>query len=147
MTLKAKIQDDMKNALRAGEKARLNAIRLIIAAIRQREIDEQIELDDTQTLQVLEKMLKQRRDSIAQYQTANRNDLVEKEQAEVAVIQQYMPAQLSDAEIDQCIAQAIAATGAVSPQDMGKVMAHLKPVLQGKADMGIVGGKVKAKLG
>lgn len=145
--LKAKIQEDMKTALKAGEKDRLGTIRLIIAAIRQREIDDQIQMDDAQVTQVLEKMLKQRKDSITQYEAANRQDLADKEKQEIEFIQVYMPAQLSEAEIDQFISQAITETGAAGAQGMGKVMSHLKPLLQGRADMGLVGQKVKTRLG
>jgi len=146
MSLKTQISDDMKSAMRAKEMARLGTIRLLLAAIKQREVDERIELDDAGVLAVIEKMLKQRRDSISQYQTANRQDLVEVEQAEVVVLQAYMPQQLSDDEIVAAVAEAIAATGATGPQDMGKVMGALKASLAGRADMGRVSAQLKAQL-
>jgi uncharacterized protein YqeY len=146
MSLKTQISDDMKSAMRAKEMARLGTIRLLLAAIKQREVDERIELDDAGVLAVIEKMLKQRRDSISQYQTANRQDLVEVEQAEVVVLQAYMPQQLSDDESVAAVAEAIAATGATGPQDMGKVMGALKASLAGRADMGRVSAQLKAQL-
>ena len=145
--LKERIQDDVKAAMRAGEKRRLGVIRLVMAAIKQREVDERIELDDAQVLAVLDKMVKQRRDSIKQYTEAGRNDLADVEQAEVEIIQGYLPAALSDDEIAAIIEQAIADTGAASMADMGKVMGKVKPQVQGRADMGAVSGLVKAKLG
>ncbi|BAZ92841.1 hypothetical protein TspCOW1_23010 [Thiohalobacter sp. COW1] len=147
MSLKARIQEDMKAAMRGGDKPRLAAIRLIMAAIKQREVDERIELDDAQVTAVLDKMLKQRRESIEQYQSAGRDELAAKEQQEIEVIQDYLPEPLSEAEIGQLIDEAIAASGASSIKDMGKVMGQLKPKLQGRADMGAVSGQVKAKLG
>lgn len=147
MSLKARIQEDMKAAMRGGDKPRLAAIRLIMAAIKQREVDERIELDDAQVTAVLDKMVKQRRESIEQYQSAGREELAAKEQQEIEVIQDYLPEPLTEAEIDQLIAEAIAASGASSIKDMGKVMGQLKPKLQGRADMGAVSGQVKAKLG
>lgn len=144
--LKSRINDDMKTAMRAREKDRLGVIRLILAAIKQKEVDERIELDDTQVLAVLDKMVKQRRDSIEQYNKAGREELSAKEQAEVDVIQQYMPAELSDEELDQLVQEAVVAAGASSMQDMGKVMAQLKPRVQGRADMGKVSQKVKAAI-
>ena len=146
MSLKERITEDMKNAMRAGEKERLATIRLALAAIKQREVDERIQLDDTQVLTALEKMIKQRKESIAQFQAGGRADLVAKEQAEIAVLQGYMPAQMSDAEIDALIAEAIAATGAASIKDMGKVMGLVKGKAQGRADMGQVGSRIKQKL-
>ncbi len=132
--------------MRAGEKERLATIRLALAAIKQREVDERIQLDDTQVLTALEKMIKQRKESIAQFQAGGRADLVAKEQAEIAVLQGYMPAQMSDAELDALIAEAIAATGAASIKDMGKVMGLVKGKAQGRADMGQVGSRIKQKL-
>jgi len=147
MSLKERITDDMKAAMRAGEKERLGVIRMILAAIKQREVDERITLDDTQVLSVLEKMIKQRKESLVQFQAGNRQDLVEKEAAEITLLQGYLPSQLSDAEIDSLIKDAIAATGAASIKDMGKVMAVIKGKAQGRADMAAVGAKIKAKLG
>ena len=144
--LKSRINEDMKAAMRAREKERLGVIRLILAAIKQKEVDERIELDDAQVLAVLDKMVKQRRDSIEQYQNAGREELAAKEQAEIEVIQQYMPAELSDAELDKLVQDAVAAAGASGMQDMGKVMAQLKPQVQGRADMGKVSQKVKAAI-
>jgi uncharacterized protein YqeY len=137
----------MKAAMRAGEKERLGVIRMITAAIKQREVDERIVLDDTQVLSVLEKMIKQRKESLAQFQAGNRQDLVDKESAEITLLQGYMPSRLSDAEVDALIADAIAATGAASIKDMGKVMGIIKTKAQGRADMAAVGAKIKAKLG
>jgi len=133
--------------MRAGEKERLGVIRMITAAIKQREVDERIVLDDTQVLSVLEKMIKQRKESLAQFQAGNRQDLVDKESAEITLLQGYMPSRLSDAEVDALIADAIAATGAASIKDMGKVMGIIKTKAQGRADMAAVGAKIKAKLG
>ncbi|MBU6421930.1 MAG: GatB/YqeY domain-containing protein [Gammaproteobacteria bacterium] len=147
MPLKDRITADMKDALRAGDKPRLGVIRLILAAIKQREVDERIQLDDTQVLAVLDKMLKQRRESIVQFEKGARADLVAREQAEIAVIQSYLPAQLAEAELDQLIAAAMQKSGAASVRDMGKVMALLKPQVQGRADMGAVSARIKAKLG
>jgi uncharacterized protein len=147
MALKERITEDMKSAMRAGEKARLSTIRLALAAIKQREVDERISLDDGQVLAVLEKMIKQRREAITQFQSGGRADLVDKESAEILVLQGYLPAQLSDAEIDTLIAEAIAATGAASIKDMGKVMGAVKPKVQGRADMGAVSARIKQKLG
>jgi len=145
--LKERITDDMKAAMRAGAKERLGVIRMITSAIKQREVDERITLDDAQVLNVLEKMIKQRKESLAQFQAGNRPDLVEKETAEIALIQSYMPSQLADAEIDSLILEAIAASGAASIKDMGKVMGIIKAKAQGRADMAAVGAKIKAKLG
>ena len=136
----------MKVAMRAKETARLSTIRLLLAAIKQREVDERIELDDAQVLSVLEKMIKQRRESIAQYEKAARNDLADVEKAEIQVLSGYMPAQMSDADVEKAIQSAISETGASGAKDMGKVMAALKSRLAGKADMGKVSGLVKAKL-
>lgn len=147
MALKEKIQEDMKAAMRSGEKDRLGAIRMILAAIKQREVDERISLDDAQVLAVLEKMIKQRNESITQFTAGQRPDLVAKESAEVTLLQAYMPARLSDAEVDALIAEAIATTGATSIKDMGKVMGLIKAKAQGRADMGAVSARIKAKLG
>jgi uncharacterized protein YqeY len=147
MTLKERISEDMKTAMRSGEKDRLAVIRLLQAAIKQREVDERISLDDAQVTAVLEKMIKQRRESIAAFEKGNRADLVAKESAEIVVLQPYLPAQLSDAELDALIAEAIASTGAASIKDMGKVMSVVKTKAAGKADMGAVGARIKAKLG
>lgn len=146
-SLKDRIQEDMKAALRAQEKDRLGALRLIVAALKQREIDERIILDDAQTVSVLEKMIKQRRESLTQYLSAGRDDLATREQFEISVIQAYLPAQLSDPEISDLIAAAIQEAGAASLRDMGKVMAILKPKLQGRADMGAVSQRIREKLG
>ena len=145
--LKERINEDVKAAMRAQDKRRLGAMRLITAAIKQREVDERITLDDPQTLAVLEKMIKQRKESIAQYSQANRQDLVDQETFELQLIQSYLPAQLSEAAVDAAVAAAIAETGAASVKDIGKVMAVLKPKLAGQADMSSVSAKVKAKLG
>jgi uncharacterized protein YqeY len=147
VSLKERITDDMKAAMRAGEKERLGVIRMITAAIKQREVDERIVLDDTQVLSVLEKMIKQRKESLAQFQAGNRQDLVDKESQEITLLQTYMPSRLSDAEVDAMIADAVAATGAASIKDMGKVMGVIKAKAQGRADMAAVGAKIKAKLG
>ncbi len=147
MSLKAQITDDMKAAMKAGEKDRLATIRLILAALKQKEVDDRVELDDAMILQILDKMVKQRRDSIQQYQNAGRPELADKEQAEIDIIQTYLPEQLSDDEISAMIDAAIADTGASSMKDMGKLMGVLKPKLQGRADMGAVSGLIKARLG
>ena len=146
MTLKQQLTDDMKTAMRGGDKPRLAVIRLMLAAIKQREVDERIELDDTQVLAALEKMLKQRRDSITQFEAAKREDLAEIERAEMVVIETYLPTKLSEAEIDALVAEAIAATGASSARDMGKVVAAVKEKAAGRADMAVVSGRVKARL-
>ena len=146
MSLKQQITEDMKAAMRARETARLGEIRLLLAAMKQREVDERIELNDADVVSIIEKMLKQRRDSISQYKAANRQDLVDVEEFEVTVLQGYMPQQLSEAEIASAIAEAIAATGSAGPQDMGKVMGVVKPRLAGRADMGKVSGLIKAQL-
>ncbi|HET7176853.1 MAG TPA: GatB/YqeY domain-containing protein [Gammaproteobacteria bacterium] len=147
MTLKDQVTSDMKEAMKAGAKERLAVIRLILAAVKQKEVDERITLDDAQLLAVLEKMLKQRRESVTQFLQGNRKDLADKEEAEIKVIQAYMPAQLSDAELDKLVAEAVAQSGAASVKDMGKVMGILKPKVAGKADMSAVSAKIKAKLG
>ncbi|HOB61929.1 MAG TPA: GatB/YqeY domain-containing protein [Candidatus Competibacteraceae bacterium] len=147
MSLKDRIQDDMKTAMRAKEKERLGAIRLILAAIKQREVDERIVLTDSQVLAVLEKMIKQRRESLAQYQSAGRADLAAQESFEIDLIQSYLPAPLSEAEIDALIASAIAATGAQTMRDMGKVMALIREQAQGRADMTTLSARVKTRFG
>jgi len=146
MTLKQQINEDMKAAMRAKDAPRLSAIRLLMAAIKQREVDERIELDDAGVVAVIDKMLKQRRDSISQYEAARRQDLADAEKAEVAVLSAYMPQALSAVEVAAEIAAAVAATGASSPADMGKVMGILKPRLAGRTDMGQVSGLVKQAL-
>ncbi|RDI98618.1 GatB/YqeY domain-containing protein [Dyella solisilvae] len=146
MTLKQQLTEDMKTAMRGGDKHRLGVIRLILAAVKQREVDERIELDDVQTLSVLEKMVKQRKDSISQYEAASRQDLADVERAEMVVIEGYLPAKLSDDEIDALITAAIAETGASSPRDMGKVVAAVKDKAAGRADMGVVSGRIKTRL-
>lgn len=146
-SIKDKIQEDMKTAMRSQDKDRLATIRLILAALKQREVDERIVLSDEQILATLNKMIKQRRDSISQFEAGNRMDLAEKEKMEVGVIQQYLPAQLSEAEVEQTVAAVIQESGATSAKDMGKVMGLLKAKLQGKADMTLVSAKVKEKLG
>ena len=146
MSLKTQLTDDMKTAMKGGDKDRLQVIRLANAAIKQREVDERIELDDAQVLAVLEKMVKQRRDSVQQYEAANREDLAAVERYEISVIQGYLPQPLDAAQIDALVAAAIAESGAAGPQDMGKVIALLKPQLAGRADMGKVSGLVKQAL-
>ena len=146
MSLKEKISEDMKAAMRAKDMERLGTIRLLQAAMKQKEVDERIELDDAAVLSVLEKMIKQRKDSITQFAAGNRQDLVAKEQSELDILQAYMPAQMSPAEVDAAITAAITASGAAGPQAMGKVMAVLKPQLAGKADMGLVSQRLKALL-
>jgi uncharacterized protein YqeY len=146
-TLKERITDDMKAAMRSGAKERLGVIRMITAAIKQREVDERISLDDAQVLSVLEKMIKQRKESVEQFKAGSRQDLADKEAAEITLLQGYMPSPLSAAELDALINDAVAATGAASIKDMGKVMAMIKSKAQGRADMGAVGAKIKAKLG
>ena len=147
MSLKERITEDMKAAMRAGEKQRLGLIRMITSAIKQREIDERILLDDPQVLSVLEKMIKQRKESLVHFQAGNRQDLVEKEAAEITLLQGYLPAPLSASEIEALIDEAVASTGAASVKDMGRVMAIVKGKAQGRADMAAVGAKIKAKLG
>jgi uncharacterized protein YqeY len=145
--LKQQITDAMKAAMKGGDKARLGVVRLMLAAIKQREVDERIELDDSQVLAVLDKMIKQRRDSIKQYGDAGRDDLVAQEAFEIEVIQDFLPAGLSESDVAAIIEAAIAETGAESMRDMGKVMAIVKPQVQGRADVGMVSGLVKQKLG
>jgi len=147
MTLKERITGDMKAAMRAGAKERLGTIRMLQAAIKQREVDERITLDDSQVLAVLEKMVKQRKESITQFTAGGRADLVAKETAELELLQAYMPEELSDAELDALVNAAIAQTGASSIKDMGKVMGLVKGQAAGRADMGAVGARIKAKLG
>jgi uncharacterized protein len=146
MSLKAQLTEDMKAAMKSGDRDRLGVIRLVNAAIKQREVDERIVLDDAQVLSVLEKMLKQRRDSIQQFEAAGRQDLADKEKFEVGVIQHYLPAQLSAAEVDAAIAAAVTEAGATSAKDMGKVMGLVKPKVAGRTDMGKLSELVKAKL-
>lgn len=146
MTLKIKISDDMKAAMRAKETARLGAIRLLLAAMKQREVDERIELTDADVIAIIEKMNKQRRDSITQYEAAGRQELADVEKFEMSVLADYMPQQMSDAEIAQAVTAAVTASGAASAQDMGKVMAIVKPQLAGRADMGKVSALIKAQL-
>ncbi|HEY6644034.1 GatB/YqeY domain-containing protein [Povalibacter sp.] len=147
MSLKERITEDMKAAMRAKDSERLGTIRMVTAAIKQREVDERIQLDDTQVLAVLEKMIKQRKESIAQFQAGGREDLAAKESKEIELLQVYLPAQLSEAELDALIAEAVAASGATSIKEMGKAMALLKQSVQGRADMGVASAKLKAKLG
>jgi uncharacterized protein YqeY len=146
MSLKVRISDDMKSAMKAKETERLAAIRLLMAAIKQKEVDERIELDDAAIVVVIDKMLKQRRDSISQYEAAQRQDLADKEKAEMTVLMAYMPQQLSEAEIDELVAKAVVDSGAASMQDMGKVMGLLRPQLAGRADMALVSTRIKARL-
>ena len=146
MSLKARVTEDMKSAMRAKDTARLGAVRLLLAAIRQREIDERIDLDDTQIIAVIDKMLKQRRDSITQYEAAGRQELADIEHFEISVLQAYMPTAASDEEIDALIMQVVAETGAAGVKDMGKVMALVKPELAGRADMAKVSVRIKARL-
>lgn len=145
-TLKDRITADMKAAMKGGDKARLGVIRLILAALKQVEVDERIELDDARITAILDKMVKQRRDSVEQYEKAGRTELADQEKFEIGIIQEYLPEPLTDEEIDTLIDEAIAATGAGSMKEMGKVMGMLKPKLQGRADMGAVSGKIKQKL-
>src|SRR5437879_5233147 len=146
MGLKAQITEDMKAAMRAKDSVKLGAIRLITAAIKQKEVDERIEVDDVQTQAIIEKMIKQRKDSITQFEAGGRQDLADIEKTELAILSAYMPAALSDAEVAAEVGAAVAASGAAGPQDMGKVMAILKPKLAGRADMTAVSGLVKAAL-
>ncbi|MEY3650750.1 MAG: hypothetical protein RLZZ351_115 [Pseudomonadota bacterium] len=147
MSLKARISEDMKNAMRAKDSARLGAIRLLQSAIKQREVDERIELDDMQVVEAIEKMLKQRRDSISQYEAANRHDLADVEKFEVSVLQEYLPQALTDEEVDVILTQVITETGAVGIKDMSKVMAGIKPLVVGRADMAKISGLIKTRLG
>ena len=146
MTLKERITEDMKAAMRASEKERLSTIRMVQAAIKQREVDERIALDDAQVIAVLEKMVKQRKESIVQFEAGGRADLADKEKSEIALLQAYLPAQLSAAEVDAIIQEAITATGAASVKDMGKVMAVVKAKAAGRTDMGAVSARIKAAL-
>ncbi|MCK9529213.1 MAG: GatB/YqeY domain-containing protein [Gammaproteobacteria bacterium] len=145
-SLKQRIDDEIKVAMRAKDKTRLGTLRLVSAAIKQREVDERITLDDIQVLAVLDKMIKQRRDSIEQYRKAAREELAQREEVEIQVIQAFMPAALSEAELDALVAEAVTESGAASIKDMGKVMALLRPKVQGRADMGVVSAKLKARL-
>lgn len=147
MSLKNKITDDMKTAMKAGNKDRLKVVRMILAAVKQVEVDTRTELDDAAVLGVLEKMVKQRRDSVEQFRQGGRDDLADNELAEITVLEAYLPEQLDEAEIDALIDEAIQATGASSMRDMGKVMGVIKSKAAGRADMGMIGGKVKARLG
>jgi uncharacterized protein YqeY len=147
MSLKERITEDMKAAMRSADKERLGVIRMVTAAIKQREVDERITLDDSQVLSVLEKMIKQRKESLVQFEAGNRPDLVAKETAEITLLQTYLPAALGDAEVDALIGESIASVGATSIKDMGKVMSLVKAKAQGRADMAAVGAKIKTKLG
>jgi uncharacterized protein len=147
MSLKARITEDMKAAMRAGEKDRLSCIRMLQAGIKQREVDERIQLDDVQVLAVIDKMIKQRKESVAQFQAGNRADLVAKETAEIGVLRAYLPAQLGDAELDAMIHEAISAASASSMKDMGKVMGLLKPKVQGRTDLAALSARIKSALG
>ena len=146
MSLKEQITEDMKAAMRAKDSAKLIAIRLITAAMKQKEVDERVELDDAMVLAIIEKMIKQRKDSITQFEAGGRQDLADIEKGELAILSAYMPAGLSDAEIQAAVAEAVAQTGATGPQDMGKLMGVLKPKLAGRADMTVVSAMVKAAL-
>lgn len=146
MTLKERITEDMKAAMRASDKERLSTIRMVQAAIKQREVDERITLDDAQVIAVLEKMVKQRRESIVQFEQGGRADLADKERSEILLLQAYLPSQLAEAEVDAIIREAIAATGAASAKDMGKVMAVVKAKAAGRTDMGAVSARIKAAL-
>jgi uncharacterized protein YqeY len=146
MSLKDQINEDMKSAMRAKEVERLGTIRLLLAALKQKEVDERVELTDAMVLAIIEKLIKQRKDSITQFQAANRQDLVDKEQAELLVLQAYLPEQLSESEVAAVIAKIVQDVGATGPQDMGKVMGAAKSQLSGKADMGMVSSQVKAAL-
>lgn len=147
MSLKGKIQDDMKSAMKAGDKDRLRVVRMVLAAIKQQEVDRRSEVDDGDVVAIVNKMVKQRRDSVTQFREGNRDDLADAEETEIGVLEGYLPEQLSDAEIGTIIDEAIAATGASSMRDMGKVMAIVKSKAEGRADLGAISGKVKAKLG
>jgi hypothetical protein len=147
MALKDRVTEDMKTAMRAGDKERLATIRLLLAAIKQREVDERITLDDDQVLAVIDKMMKQRREAITHFESGGRSDLVAKENAEIGVLQGYLPAQLTAAELDALIGEAITATGAASIKDMGKVMGFVKPKAQGRTDMGALSARIRQKLG
>jgi uncharacterized protein YqeY len=147
VSLKVRISEDMKNAMRAKDSVRLGAIRLLQSAIKQREVDERIELDDMQVVEAIEKMLKQRRDSISQYEAANRHDLADVEKFEVSVLQEYLPQALTDQEVDAILTQVITETGAAGIKDMSKVMAGIKPLVVGRADMAKISGLIKTRLG
>lgn len=147
MSTKQQLTEDMKAAMRGGDKHKLGVVRLMLAAVKQREVDERVELDEAQVLTVLEKMLKQRKDSISQYVAAGREDLAEVERAEITVIETYLPSKLSDAELDALIEAAIAETGANSARDMGKVVGVVKAKAAGRADMGVASARIKARLG
>jgi len=147
MTLKGQIQDDMKTAMKAGEKDRLKVVRLILASIKQIEVDKRIELDDAAVLDVLDKMVKQRRDSVSQFEQGNREDLAQIERDEIGVLETYLPEQMSKEDIEALVVQVISETGAESIRDMGKVMGQIKAKAEGRADMGTVGATVKARLG
>jgi uncharacterized protein YqeY len=147
MSLKDRITEDMKAAMRAGEKDRLSCIRMLQAGIQQREVDERIQLDDAQVLAVIDKMIKQRRESVAQFEAGKRADLVARESAEIALLSSYLPAQLSESELAAMIKEAVAATGASSMKDMGKVMGWLKPRVQGRTDIGALSARIKTALG
>jgi len=146
MLLRERVNEDMKTAMKARDAERLGTVRLLLAAMKQREVDERITLDDEGVVSVIEKMLKQRKDSVSQYQQAGRQDLADREKQEMAVLQAYLPQQMTDAEVEAAVAEAVAATGARAPSDMGKVMAIVKPKVAGRADMGRVSALVKAKL-
>jgi len=146
MSLKARITEDMKTAMRSGDKDRLGLIRMLMAGIKQREVDERIELDDTQVLAVIDKMVKQRKDSVTQFEAGGRADLAARESAEIAWLMDYLPAQMSDAEVEALIKDAIATSGATSMKDMGKVMGLVKPKAQGRTDMGALSARIKAAL-
>ena len=146
MSLKNKITEDMKTAMRAKDTARLGTVRLLLSAMKQKEVDERVELTDADVLSIIEKMLKQRRESIAQYEKAARNDLADVEKAEIAVLSAYLPQQMSEAEVDEAVLAAVKESGAAGPKDMGKVMGLLKSRLAGRTDMGKLSGLVKAKL-
>ena len=146
MSLKSRITEDMKTAMRARDSARLSTIRMLLAAIKQREVDERIELTDADVLSIIDKMIKQRRDSITQFEAGKREDLAAAERAEVALLGTYLPTQVSESEIDAAIAEAITATGAAGPAGIGKVMAVVKPKLSGRADMAVVASRIKARL-
>jgi uncharacterized protein YqeY len=147
MSLKAQISEDMKTAMRAKDSVRLGAVRLLLSAIKQREVDERVELDDSNVIAVIEKMLKQRRDSITAYESANRHDLADIEKFEVTVLQTYLPQQLSEDEVKSILEQVVVDTGAAGIKDMSKVMAAIKPLVAGRADMGKISGLIKARLG
>jgi hypothetical protein len=146
VSLKARITEDMKTAMRAKDSARLGAIRLLLAAVKQREVDERIDLDDMQVIEAIEKMLKQRRDSISQYQAANRQDLVDVEEFEVKVLREYLPQALTEDEVNALLEKVVADTGAAGIKDMGKVIAAIKPLVLGRADMGKISGLIKTRL-